>query len=357
MTVGGARPPRQPPLSVALCTFEGERYLPELLESIEDQRRQPNEVVVCDDGSRDRTMDILERFRERVRFPVEIRVNEERLGSTKNFEKAIDLCSGGTIFLCDQDDVWHEDKLHRVSEALDRAPRAGVVFTNAELIDDRSRSLGRLLWPAMGLDADLLRRVEGGRTLDVLLERNVVTGATMAFRSSLKDLVLPVPDGWVQDYWIALLSAAVSEVRPIPTPLVRYRVHPAQQIGLGKGSLGARDPESERAWSALARRARVDERAALLEQAQLFGGASERLRARSSDHPTRSGVLETLDAKVKHLGRRGRMHEIPARWRVVFDELRSGRYHRYSAGFAAAAKDLLLLDRRASRGADREGAL
>ena len=91
--------------SIALCTYNGEKFLREQLDSIALQTLLPDELVACDDRSCDSTMEILQEFRERVSFPVHIHQNEENLGSTKNFEKAIKLCSGDIIALCDQADV------------------------------------------------------------------------------------------------------------------------------------------------------------------------------------------------------------------------------------------------------------
>ncbi|MBC7931137.1 MAG: glycosyltransferase, partial [Rubrivivax sp.] len=93
-------------LSIAMCTYDGGRYLAEQLASIAAQTRAPDELVVCDDRSRDETTSIVRRFAETAPFPVRLYVNEQNLGSTRNFEKAIGLCEGELIALSDQDDVW-----------------------------------------------------------------------------------------------------------------------------------------------------------------------------------------------------------------------------------------------------------
>lgn len=345
MTVEGARPPRQPLVSVALCTFEGERYLPELLESIEDQRRQPDEMIACDDGSRDRTMEILERFRERVRFPVEIRVNEERLGSTKNFEKAIALCRRDVIFLCDQDDVWHREKIERTLGGF--TDGVGAVFTDAELIDERSVPLGRGLWETIGFTGRTRRRFSRA-PIEVLARANVVTGATTAFGARFRDLVIPIPDGWVQDAWIALLISAVSAARILPAPLVRYRLHGSQQIGVR----GRRAAWRYARGMLLAGSASKDERRALGREAVLFRAALQRLREKADAYPPRPGTVERLEEKVSHLERRAAMPATAWRGASVATELLRGRYHRYSNGIPTAVKDLLLLDSRAGSGAE-----
>src|SRR3712207_5989304 len=98
-------------LSVALCTYDGARYLPEQLESLARQRRLPDELVVCDDGSADDTVDVVRRFADRAPFAVRLSLNPQNLGFVKNFEQAIRLCRGDLIALADQDDVWHPQKL------------------------------------------------------------------------------------------------------------------------------------------------------------------------------------------------------------------------------------------------------
>src|SRR5260370_27009832 len=101
----------EPSISVAMCTFNGARFLPEQLQSIALQTLQPSELVICDDGSTDGTVGILQSFALSARFPVRIFCNQETLGPARNFEKAIGLCDGEIISLCDQDDVWRPEKL------------------------------------------------------------------------------------------------------------------------------------------------------------------------------------------------------------------------------------------------------
>src|SRR5215510_13144854 len=98
-------------ISIAMCTHNGAPYLAEQLNSILAQTRLPDEVVVCDDCSSDNSRAILESFASKAPFLVSLQFNEQRLGSTKNFEKTIELCQGDVIALCDQDDVWSIEKL------------------------------------------------------------------------------------------------------------------------------------------------------------------------------------------------------------------------------------------------------
>ena len=105
-------------ISVAMATFNGERFLREQLDSIAGQSLLPSELVVTDDSSSPGTLDIVREFRSQVSFPVRIHKNESRLGYRANFFKAFSLCTGDVIALCDQDDVWMPNKLERLSSAF-----------------------------------------------------------------------------------------------------------------------------------------------------------------------------------------------------------------------------------------------
>ncbi|MBP2678317.1 MAG: Alpha-L-Rha alpha,3-L-rhamnosyltransferase, partial [Deltaproteobacteria bacterium] len=137
-------------MSVALCSYNGEKFLRPQLRSIAEQTRAPDEVVVRDDGSSDRSVEILQEFSAQAPFPVRVFVNEVNLGSTRNFERAIADCRGEVIALCDQDDVWTAQKLARLMEAFDADSRLDVVFTDAEIADGEMRLLGSRLWDSVG---------------------------------------------------------------------------------------------------------------------------------------------------------------------------------------------------------------
>jgi glycosyltransferase involved in cell wall biosynthesis len=222
-------------LSIAMCTFNGTKYLNEQLDSIASQIRPPDELVICDDCSGDGTYRLVEAFADRVSFSVRIYKNDKNLGSTKNFEKAISLCSGDIIALSDQDDVWNLDKLMKIENIFINSPEVGAVFTDAKVVDEDLRPLGYRLWQSVWLDKARQKQILSGQAYKVLLKNNVVTGATMAFRSGLKDMILPIPPTWIHDGWIALIISAVSSLTIIPEPLIKYRKHHEQQIGIKKG--------------------------------------------------------------------------------------------------------------------------
>ena len=224
-------PSRSNRISIAMCTYNGERFLEEQLASITQQTRLPDELVVCDDGSTDRTVAIVREFAASASWAVRIFENEHNLGSAANFERAIRLCSGDLIALSDQDDIWYPTRLERSEQELTAYAEAGLVFSDADVIDDQDRKQEKTLWHRLGFAGKRERELLDGRYL-VLVKHSFVTGATVMFRAGLRERFLPIGAGWIHDEWIALMVAAFCDLRPIDQPLIRYRIHGSQQVGL-----------------------------------------------------------------------------------------------------------------------------
>jgi glycosyltransferase involved in cell wall biosynthesis len=319
-----------PSLSVALCTYNGARYLPAQLESLAGQSQPPDELVVCDDASTDATGAIVREFAARAPFPVRLTINAASLGTTRNFAQAIGLCTGEIIALCDQDDVWHPQKLARYRQTFARYPHAGAVFSDAVVVDQDLRPLGYRLWRYLGFTAAEQRRMWRGEAFEVLLRHNVVLGATLAFRAAFRSLVLPVPAAWAHDRWIPLAIAAVADLLPLRAPLIQYRQHGAQQFGAPR-----------LAWYQRIAAARARDRAHYQALAEQHRAAYECL-ARVDGPRVARRRLARLAAKAEHY--RVRANLPPQRLRrlpTVLRELAAGRYHRYAGGWAGAARDLV----------------
>jgi glycosyltransferase involved in cell wall biosynthesis len=318
-------------LSVALCTYNGATYLDEQLQSIVNQSRPPDEVVICDDHSTDRTLEIVRKFSDDAKFPVRVSFNESNIGTTKNFEQAIRLCQGDVIVLSDQDDIWHESRLSMLERSCLSNPAAGLVFSDAELIDENSRLLGKRLWNTCGLGESQRKRIRQGRALEVLLRHNVVYGSTTAFRSELRDIVLPIPEITTHDLWIALIASVVSKINILPTPLIRYRKHSAQQVGTLYFGVKESLEKAKRVGAAEFR-----------NQATQYAMARDRIeQLRSGGEFKRD--MELMGGKVRHMSRRAEMPR--SRWKrlpTISRQIMNGDYFRYSEGYKSIAKDLLL---------------
>lgn len=228
-----------PQISVAMCTFNGGRYLGIQLESIAAQTLLPCELIVCDDGSTDDTIAILKQFRANAPFPVTIVENASRMGSTRNFDQAIGMSRGEFIALCDQDDRWLPQKLERQSQCLVENPFLGGVFSDAELIDGDGKRVGKTLFARHKFTPAKQRSFVGCPT-GTLLKHDVVTGATLMFRSTIRRYCSPIPTTWVHDGWLAWMLALHSRVTLISEPLIEYRIHAGQQLGVGTSQTAQR---------------------------------------------------------------------------------------------------------------------
>jgi len=318
-------------ISVAMCTYNGAEFLPAQLESIITQSRPPDEIIVCDDGSTDNTQKLLKKF------PVSLYINDHNLGSVKNFERAISLCTGDVIALSDQDDVWRNDKLQLFEGVLNNSS-AGLVFSDAAIVDEALNPLNRRMWDEVGFDAHKRKLVRAGRAFEVLVTGWTVTGATMAFRSRFVKLSLPIPDGiaMIHDGWIALTIAAVADVVALDEPLIQYRQHAQQQIGAPARKETTQEPRGVQAIETAFRR-----RNSSADLHKILETLEARLLAQANEFDTRKALSFVSDYAF-HLNVRAnlprrRLNRVPS----ILRELLSLRYHEYANGFKSAAKDLV----------------
>ncbi len=318
-------------VSVAMCTYNGRLYLEEQLKSIAAQSRVPDELVVCDDGSQDGTMDILKVFKKNSPFPVRIYVNEKNMGSTKNFEKALSLCGGDIIAFSDQDDVWRPEKLEKILKVFSSAPSVGLVFTDAEVVDKELKPLDYSMWDTVNFTEKDKKNVINGKAVYTLLRRNVATGATMAFRSCYRDAFLPIPENWYHDAWVAFIISVLTGIGFIDEQLIKYRQHSGQQIG------GARNSGFK--WDEALR----DNSKYYESELDHYDTAYKRLIEIKAKLPHGNKTVRIVEDRLNYLYWRShlpgqRLKRLPGIFKNIFQL----QYHRYSNGFVSALKDLLL---------------
>lgn len=265
-------------ISIALCTFNGEKYLLQQLNSIQNQTVLPTELVICDDGSSDRTLELAREFAEQARFAVRIISNSQRRGSTKNFEKAIGLCTGEIIALCDQDDVWYPEKLATLVSLFQSDAGLGGVFSDGDLTGANGEPLGMTLWQSFLFDPQNQDAAVRGLAEGVLLRRSIVTGATLAFRSSLRDRILPIPTSWVHDGWLAWMLCLNSKLGLCSKKLIAYRIHPSQQIGAPSSNVSFLKSMAREGRSRYFKRMRLKHIAEYQNASQQFGDLSRYLQ-------------------------------------------------------------------------------
>jgi glycosyltransferase involved in cell wall biosynthesis len=326
-----------PKVSIAMCTCNGEAYLREQLDSILAQTVPPDELIVCDDASTDGTLDIVNSFQQRCAFTVKVVSNKRRLGVCKNFENAIRQCSGDMIFLSDQDDVWVPSKIDTIVAAFDQHPRCGYVFSNADLIDENGKFLGKNLWDSIGFDKKLQSLYASTDQLDIMLKRlSLVYGMTLAFRGEFKGTLIPF-EGWqsqpsMHDNWICLMLTCLGAYGgAIPDRLVKYRQHENQLASAGR-TFGPVE-------LILNKRSRAIE--LNLDFAELLEHLAARLDQIGQNDQTRR-ARTALREKALHLRARVNANSQRGleRLKIVFTEAASGRYSRYSRSLKSIIKDL-----------------
>lgn len=287
-------------ISVALCTYNGARYLPEQLDSIASQTRLPNELVVCDDRSTDDTVEIVRSFAEEASFPVRLHVNKGGLGTTQNFGRAIGWCEGDYVTLSDQDDIWLPDKLEITLDAMLKAEREYgatlpiLVHTDLQVVDEERRPLAPSFYEHQGF-----RRSHANPLAELLVE-NYVTGCTVMVNRTLREVGLPVPpQALMHDWWLALVAVAAGRIVSLPQTTVLYRQH-------GRNAIGARRLDLKKyvfGWKSFADRVwgRFTQSEALEER--LRGKASDEVQSflREYQNRVRAGGL----LNVYWIARRG----------------------------------------------------
>ena len=226
-------------ISVALCTYNGEKYLPKQLDSILNQTKTVDEIVICDDFSTDLTFEILKIYEKTHAGLFKIYKNDIRLNTVKNFEKAISLCSGDYIFLSDQDDVWKDYKVSRMIDFFKKNDKCLLLFSNGELIDRDNRSLFSTLWEKWDFNQIMQEywMNNHNQMIDLIQNNNKVTGATICLKKELLDELIPInlPIGIWHDSYMALHAAAKNGLYFINENLIEYRIHENQQVGITSG--------------------------------------------------------------------------------------------------------------------------
>lgn len=307
-------------VSVALCTYNGAAFLKEQLDSIGQQTRLPDELVIVDDHSQDQTLAIISAFSQSVSFPVRLLRNEINLGSTKSFERAVRACTGAIIVFSDQDDVWRADRL-AVTEAYFQAnPAMNAVFSDAELIGGDGSLLNRRIWDEVQFTGEV-RKQWANKGHQLLFFGYVVTGATLAIRHSLLPLLLPFPTHvpqLIHDAWIALITALHGTIGFIDEPLIYYRRHEQQQVGFKP--LRPKVTLKDR-WT----RGREGKLIHVLQQADRYQQLYQLLNSRPGIDP---GKLQLLNRMQTHLTRRSTLSPRRLlRLGPVLREVSRGNYH------------------------------
>lgn len=224
-------------ISVAMATYNGERFIGEQLLSLVNQIRQPDEVVIVDDCSTDKTVSIVKDFIEAhgLSKKWQIIVNQENVGYKKNFKKALSLVSGDIVFLCDQDDIWCEDKLESIAKLFSKNPKIMALNSSFFSINangdthEYQKNRGKNNY---GLIDFMLKKPLTKIPLPSVFHKNISPGCTLAVTKQLaKEYVENSECFLPHDHELNLLAAKKNGLWFYDAPLIKYRLHENNTIG------------------------------------------------------------------------------------------------------------------------------
>lgn len=211
-------------ISVAMATFNGEKYIKEQLESILIQLNDNDEIIISDDGSTDNTIKIINSFNDK-RIKI---INGPKMGVKQNFANAIKHCSGKYIFLSDQDDIWCNNKLNTILNTFNTT-NTNCIIHDCIVFNNIDNSI---LYDSFFK----LRNSKKGIIKNII--KNSYIGCCMAFDSSLKKYILPIPDDiYMHDQWIGLQAEKHGSVMFIQDKLIKYRRHEGNTTSMKHNSI------------------------------------------------------------------------------------------------------------------------
>lgn len=213
-------------ISVAMTTYNGAKYLDKQISSIMNQTVPVDEIIVCDDRSTDHTLEILRKY------PVKVIVNDFNLGFKKNFKKAVSLCSGDRILLCDQDDIWEKNKVEELIKCMESNPQMHVCASSFACVDSKDHFLNEgktfQLYPKKVIKNELVEV-----NFNSLISTNYFQGSSMIIDRWIANQFLKFYDGKIEhDWFICMLAASYHSMYFYNKPLFQYRIHEKNEIGI-----------------------------------------------------------------------------------------------------------------------------
>jgi glycosyltransferase involved in cell wall biosynthesis len=245
---------------VLLATYNGAEFLPDQVQSIQEQTILNWTLLVRDDGSEDNTREVLEKLADKDNRIRRIHDTRGGLGAAGNFGELMRVAlveDAEVIFFSDQDDVWLSTKMREQIEALDKMEESHgretpiLVYSDLEVVDRWLRPIHQSFMRYQGLTHEAQSPVR------VLLTQNFVTGCATVINRSLLKLAVPLPaDVVMHDWWLALCAAVCGQIGYLPNATLRYRQHDANQIGAQRilAMMNPSSPRTRRWWKEGGRR-------------------------------------------------------------------------------------------------------
>jgi glycosyltransferase involved in cell wall biosynthesis len=216
-------------VDIALATYNGEKYLNILLDSLKNQVYQDFIVHICDDGSTDSTIQICEKHSLYHENKLIIHEKNGKNGAYHNFRRTLNYCNSDYIALCDQDDYWHPNKIERMLsefKKIKNQQKPILIFSDLLLVDQNMKSLGKTFYNST------IKSLDCTSPIDFIFS-NHIPGCSMFFNRELKEMFTPMPKNFpFHDWWIALCASFYGEIISIEECLISYRQHDNNTVGI-----------------------------------------------------------------------------------------------------------------------------
>ena len=221
-------------IDVLLTTYNGEKYIREQVESILNQTYKNIRLVISDDCSTDKTVEILKEY-EKKDDRVVLYSQKKNLGYVKNFEFLLTKVENDLYMLSDQDDVWLPEKIEKSLEKLKKED-ADLVFGELEVVDENLNTI----FPSFGDFMLLNRKIKKYiHTYKVNYLYNCVTGCTVLSKKKFIEKMLPFPNNskyLIHDHWLGLVVSLNGKLAYVEEKYIKYRQHGKNQVGVKRVS-------------------------------------------------------------------------------------------------------------------------
>lgn len=246
-------------VEVLLATYNGERYIREQIDSILAQDFPDLRILARDDGSTDRTEEILDECASQYPDRIRVCTDGSATGHPKrNFLRLMKATTADYLCFADQDDVWLPEKISLTFEAMQRLEdQYGkatplLTFTDLRVVNEKLETIHPSFWKRSGLQVESIHRLQR------VLDENPVTGCTALINRSMCDLAAQMPEeADMHDWWIALLAASLGAAEVVRQPTVLYRQHGSNVVGSAKPETSLSGLAGRTLKSANRRRARL----------------------------------------------------------------------------------------------------
>lgn len=222
-------------VEILLATYNGEKFLPEQLDSILKQTNQNFRILIRDDHSQDSTVGIIKKYAEKHPDKIFLSLSEKNNGPISSFSYLLEQATAPYIMFSDQDDVWFEDKIEKTLKAMKQQESQTssetplLVHSDLQVVNAQLKLIDKSYWNFANL-APIKQN-----SLNRMITQNVVTGCTVMVNRSLAILASPIPQGvMMHDWWLALVAIAFGKIEQINAPTMLYRQHNRNVLGAQK---------------------------------------------------------------------------------------------------------------------------